>query len=94
MDIDTLVEPALSGPIDFAAPVELRRLDSLPDATTPFVIELTQFSGPLDLLLSLIRDESADPVAVSDPCARTMSTLSWRFRPRRVFIASVSGRLP
>ena len=30
------------------------------NATTPFVIELTQFSGPLDLLLSLIRDEQVD----------------------------------
>jgi len=61
MDIDTQVEPALSGPIDFDAPVvEPRRLDTLPDAATPFVIELTQFSGPLDLLLSLIRDEQVD----------------------------------
>ena len=25
-----------------------------------FVVELTQFSGPLDLLLSLIRDEQID----------------------------------
>ena len=25
-----------------------------------FVVELTQFSGPLDLLLSLIRDEQLD----------------------------------
>ena len=61
MDIDTLVEPALSGPIDFDAPVvEPRRLEALPDGTTPFVIELSQFSGPLDLLLSLIRDEQVD----------------------------------
>src|SRR5687768_12595209 len=61
MDIDTLVEPALSGSVDFDAPlIEPRRLDSLAEASTPFVIELTQFSGPLDLLLSLIRDEQVD----------------------------------
>ena len=52
MDIDTLVEPALTGQLDFAAPVEPRRLEGVPpDFGTPFVIELTQFSGPLDLLL-------------------------------------------
>jgi segregation and condensation protein A len=60
MDIDTLVEPALSGPIDFDAPfIEQRRLDPVTDGA-PFVIELTQFSGPLDLLLALIRDEQVD----------------------------------
>jgi segregation and condensation protein A len=30
------------------------------DAADPFVVELTRFSGPLDLLLSLIRDEKVD----------------------------------
>src|SRR5512133_3137587 len=61
MDIDTLVEPALTGQLDFdAPPAEPRRIEPLSDATTPFVIELSQFSGPLDLLLSLIRDEQVD----------------------------------
>jgi segregation and condensation protein A len=33
----------------------------VPDADTPtFVVELSQFTGPLDLLLSLIRDEQVD----------------------------------
>ena len=59
--MDTLVEPALSGAIDFDAPaIEPRRFEPLPDSSTPFVIELSQFSGPLDLLLSLIRDEQVD----------------------------------
>jgi segregation and condensation protein A len=61
MDIDTLVEPALSGQLDFdVSPVEPRRIESASDVATPFVIELSQFSGPLDLLLSLIRDEQVD----------------------------------
>src|SRR6478735_7518779 len=60
MDIDTLVEPALTGQLDFDAPVEPRRLEAVADVATPFVIELSQFSGPLDLLLSLIRDEQVD----------------------------------
>jgi len=60
MDIDTLVEPALTGQLDFDAPVEPRRLDPGSDVAAPFVIELSQFSGPLDLLLSLIRDEQVD----------------------------------
>ncbi len=60
MDIDTLVEPALTGQLDFDAPVEPRRLEAVSDVATPFVIELSQFSGPLDLLLSLIRDEQVD----------------------------------
>ena len=60
MDIDTLVEPALTGPIDFTPPViEMRRPETTPDAA-PFVIELAHFNGPLDLLLSLIRDEQVD----------------------------------
>ena len=60
MDIDTLVEPALTGQLDFDAPVEPRRFEAVSDVATPFVIELSQFSGPLDLLLSLIRDEQVD----------------------------------
>jgi segregation and condensation protein A len=61
MDIDILVAPAVSRPIDFEAPVaESRRLDHSHDGPAPFVVELTQFSGPLDLLLSLIRDEQVD----------------------------------
>jgi segregation and condensation protein A len=61
MDIDILVAPVLTSPLAFdGAVAESRRLDPLSDATTPFVIELSQFSGPLDLLLSLIRDEQVD----------------------------------
>ena len=61
MDIDVLIPPALTSPLAFdGAVIESRRLDAMSDATTPFVIELTQFSGPLDLLLSLIRDEQVD----------------------------------
>jgi segregation and condensation protein A len=60
MDIDTLVEPALTGRIEFDAPlIEMRRPEPTPDPA-PFVIELTHFNGPLDLLLSLIRDEQVD----------------------------------
>jgi segregation and condensation protein A len=45
-----------------------------------FVVELTQFSGPLDLLLSLIRDEQIDiqdiPVArIAEQFLRRISTL-------------------
>jgi Zn-dependent protease len=32
----------------------------LQDTSSPFVVELSQFSGPLDLLLGLIRDEKVD----------------------------------
>jgi segregation and condensation protein A len=61
MDIDVLIPSALTSPLAFdGAVIESRRLDPMSDATTPFVIELTQFSGPLDLLLSLIRDEQVD----------------------------------
>src|SRR5512133_1998659 len=61
MDIDTLVEPALTGQLDFdAPPAEPRRIEPVSDVGAPFVIELSQFSGPLDLLLALIRDEQVD----------------------------------
>lgn len=33
---------------------------TLQDPISPFVVELSQFSGPLDLLLGLIRDEKVD----------------------------------
>ncbi len=47
----------------------------------PFVVELTQFSGPLDLLLSLIRDEQLDirdiPIArVAEQFLARISTLA------------------
>jgi segregation and condensation protein A len=47
----------------------------------PFVVELTQFSGPLDLLLSLIRDDQLDirdiPVArVAEQFLARISTLA------------------
>ncbi|MBC7894595.1 MAG: segregation/condensation protein A [Cytophagaceae bacterium] len=47
---------------------------------TPFVVELSQFSGPLDLLLSLIRDERVDiydiPISrVADQFLARISTL-------------------
>ena len=36
-------------------------LDIAPDSTgTPFIVELDQFSGPLDLLLTLIREEQVE----------------------------------
>lgn len=42
--------------------VPLRLMDALDDAdeNAAFIIELPEFSGPLDLLLSLIRDEQLD----------------------------------
>ena len=47
----------------------------------PFVVELTQFSGPLDLLLSLIRDEQLDirdiPIArIAEQFLARISTLA------------------
>jgi segregation and condensation protein A len=47
---------------------------------TPFVVELEQFSGPLDLLLSLIRDEQVDiydiPIArIAEQFLARISTL-------------------
>ena len=54
-----------------------RLLDS---ANPPFVVELDQFSGPLDLLLSLIRDEQVDiydiPIArIAEQFLARISTL-------------------
>ncbi len=54
-----------------------RPLDS---ANPPFVVELDQFSGPLDLLLSLIRDEQVDiydiPIArIAEQFLARISTL-------------------
>jgi segregation and condensation protein A len=48
--------------------------------SSPFVVELSQFSGPLDLLLSLIRDERVDiydiPISrVADQFLARISTL-------------------
>jgi segregation and condensation protein A len=60
MDIDILIEPTDAGMIFDGGVIESRRREPLPDTTTPFVIELTAFSGPLDLLLALIRDEQVD----------------------------------
>jgi segregation and condensation protein A len=50
-------------------------------AHEPFVVELTQFSGPLDLLLSLIRDEQLDirdiPIArIAEQFLARISTLA------------------
>jgi len=55
-------------------------LGILPRDGEVFVVELTQFSGPLDLLLSLIRDEQIDiqdiPVArIAEQFLRRISTL-------------------
>jgi segregation and condensation protein A len=61
MDIDILIEPAVAVATDFDATVfRPRHVDQPDDASAPFVVELSQFSGPLDLLLSLIRDEQVD----------------------------------
>ena len=52
-----------------------------PDAAPPsFVIELTEFSGPLDLLLTLIREEQVDiydiPIArIAEQFVRRIRTL-------------------
>ncbi len=61
MDIDILIEPPPTATVDFE-PIAIapRPHDQSGDPSAPFVIELTQFSGPLDLLLSLIRDEQVD----------------------------------
>lgn len=52
----------------------------LDTATAPFLVELDQFSGPLDLLLSLIRDEQVDiydiPIArIAEQFLARISTL-------------------
>jgi len=41
-----------------------------------FVVELTQFSGPLDLLLTLIRDEQIDPTMMNESATRVWALLS------------------
>ncbi len=53
---------------------------TLQEPAAPFVVELTQFSGPLDLLLSLIRDEKVDiydiPIArIADQFLLRINTL-------------------
>jgi segregation and condensation protein A len=61
MDIDILIEAPSPEAVAFeSTAVAPRQFDQPADSTAPFVIELTQFSGPLDLLLSLIRDEQVD----------------------------------
>ena len=56
--------PAHAGPGENGAPLHpAHRLPFLGDGDGPppsFVVELTAFSGPLDLLLSLIREEQVD----------------------------------
>src|SRR5262245_19404615 len=60
MDIDTLVEPALTGQLDLDAPVAPRRLWSVSVVATTYAIDLSQYIVPLDLLLSLVSDEQVD----------------------------------
>ena len=43
-----------------ALPIHLPPAHGAAPAPTPFVVELAHYSGPLDLLLSLIRDEQVD----------------------------------
>jgi len=43
-----------------ALPVQLPATNGASPPTTTFVVELAHYSGPLDLLLSLIRDEQVD----------------------------------
>lgn len=45
---------------DIAAPATPQNAPAEPSSGTGFVIELPHYSGPLDLLLSLIRDEKVD----------------------------------
>lgn len=55
-------------------------MSTLHEPLSPFVVELSQFSGPLDLLLSLIRDEKVDiydiPIArIADQFLQRIATL-------------------
>ena len=56
--------------------------ESTTDATGAFVVELAQFSGPLDLLLSLIRDEQLDvydiPIQGAGPVAPRFRSLVYK----------------
>lgn len=51
---------------------------SVDDTTAPFVVELTAFSGPLDLLLALIREEQIDIYDI--PIARIAEQFLARIR--------------
>jgi segregation and condensation protein A len=51
---------------------------SLDDSPAPFVVELSEYSGPLDLLLTLIRDEKVDIYDI--PIARIAEQFLARIR--------------
>ncbi len=72
----TVIPPDLPiDPIGFVPRSESRK-DSPVDAS--FVVELTSFSGPLDLLLALIRDEKVDIYDI--PIARVAEQFLLRIR--------------
>jgi segregation and condensation protein A len=56
------------------------------DADAAFVVELPEFSGPLDLLLSLIRDEQVDIYDI--PIARVAEQFLGRVREMRIDAAA------
>ena len=61
------------------AAVTTGTIERLPDAPPPsFIIELTEFSGPLDLLLTLIREEQVDIYDI--PIARVAEQFVARIR--------------
>jgi hypothetical protein len=49
-------------------------MGSVVDSDQAFVVELSQFSGPLDLLLTLIRDEKVDIWDISCRASPTSSS--------------------
>ena len=66
-------------PRDVRAPVRSREGDDAPPAS--FVVELAHFSGPLDLLLTLLREEQIDIYDI--PIARIAEQFLVRIRTLR-----------
>ena len=56
------------------------------ETTEPFVVELQQFAGPLDLLLTLIRDEQVDIYDI--PIARIAEQFLARIRTLGIDVAA------
>ena len=74
----TAIPPELPIATDAYAPPPLRTAGVAERDTATFMVELTAFSGPLDLLLSLIRDEKVDIYDI--PIARVAEQFLLRIR--------------
>jgi len=74
----TTIPPDVSTGSDFPPGYSPRAESREPRADDGFIVELTAFSGPLDLLLSLIRDEKVDIYDI--PIARIAEQFLLRIR--------------